>query len=71
MADRDGKMSGELAPCPFCGERRAIVKRSGRWGYFVSCACAAVGPNGASRKEAVERWNARVATVPVQGRLPI
>lgn len=48
-----------LAPCPFCAGRALRVKSSGRWGWFVSCSCAAVGPGAGSRDEAVERWNTR------------
>lgn len=59
----------ELKPCPFCGEQAARVKSSGRWGYFVSCTCAAVGPSSKSRAEAIERWNTRVE--PKQGRLEL
>ena len=50
----------ELKPCPFCGAQNARVKSSGRWGWFVSCQCAAVGPSSESRQEAIERWNTRV-----------
>ena len=50
----------ELKPCPFCGESNARVKHSGRWGWFVSCQCAAVGPSAESREAAVEAWNTRL-----------
>ena len=50
----------------------AKVKHSGRWGWFVSCQCAAVGPSAESRQEAIERWNARLEpSGPVQERLEI
>ena len=52
-------MSDKLMPCPFCGEQNARVKHSGRWGWFVSCQCAAVGPSTESRGAAVEAWNTR------------
>jgi Lar family restriction alleviation protein len=55
--------------CPFCGSDDLRVKSSGRWGWFVSCKCAAVGPSAGSREGAIERWNTRVE--PVQGRLQI
>lgn len=45
--------------CPFCGRRKAEVKHSQRWGYFVSCACTAVGPGRATRIGAIEAWNHR------------
>ena len=54
MATSDG-----LRPCPFCGQQSARVKHSGRWGWFVSCQCAAVGPSAESREAAVEAWNTR------------
>ena len=50
----------ELRPCPFCGGSAQKVKSSGRWGWFVSCACAAVGPSAESKAEAIEAWNRRV-----------
>lgn len=49
----------ELLPCPFCGGVNQTVKHSARWGWFVSCECAAVGPSAANRKQAVEKWNSR------------
>lgn len=49
----------ELKPCPFCASTQQTVKHSGRWGWFVSCECAAVGPSARSKAEAVERWNNR------------
>ena len=55
----DEKMNKELKPCPFCGGTDQRVKSSGRWGWFVSCRCCAVGPSTASREEAVEAWNKR------------
>lgn len=57
----------ELKPCPFCGGIAQKVKSSGRWGWFVSCACAAVGPSSDSREDAIRAWNRR--TEPLQGRL--
>ena len=53
-------MSEELKPCPFCGGNVQKVKSSGRWGWFVSCACAAVGPSADSRDEAIRAWNRRL-----------
>jgi Lar family restriction alleviation protein len=55
--------------CPFCGSDDLRVKSSGRWGWFVSCKCGAVGPSSGSRESAIERWNTRVE--PIQGRLQI
>lgn len=49
----------DLKPCPFCGGRNQRVKSSGRWGYFVSCACCAVGPSAQSREDAIAAWNTR------------
>jgi len=46
--------------CPFCGGNAQKVKSSGRWGWFVSCSCGAVGPSAGSRDEAIELWNRRV-----------
>ena len=45
------------APCPFCGEVRAIA----RWSdWRVSCGgCGALGPTGHPIQLAIERWNAR------------
>lgn len=51
--------SDELKPCPFCGSYKQRVKSSGRWGWFVSCECAAVGPSAESRESAIARWNRR------------
>ena len=56
-----------LLPCPFCGGNQQRVKHSGRWGWFVSCSCAAVGPSSGTREDAVARWNER--REPVQQRL--
>ena len=51
---RDGKEY-----CPFCGNYSAKVKYSGKWGYFVSCRCTAVGPSRKTSQAAVEAWNTR------------
>ena len=59
--------SEELLPCPFCGGNQLRVKHSGRWGWFVSCSCAAVGPSSETRGQAVARWNER--REPAQQRL--
>ena len=48
-----------IKPCPFCGAIGARVKRSGRWGWFVSCQCAAVGPSSETREAAIAAWNRR------------
>lgn len=53
--------------CPFCGRQAAQIKHSPRWGWFVSCACTAVGPGKDSKEGAVKAWNTRVE--PIQGRL--
>lgn len=45
--------------CPFCGKRDAQVKHSPRWGWFVSCRCAAVGPSAGSKQGAIDAWNRR------------
>lgn len=49
---RDGRVH-----CPFCGGYAQTVKFSGRWGYFVSCRCSAVGPSRRTREAAIEAWN--------------
>ena len=49
----------ELKPCPFCGGTEQRVKSSGRWGWFVSCRCCAVGPSATSKDEAIAAWNNR------------
>lgn len=49
----------ELLPCPFCGSAKQTVKHSARWGWFVSCECAAVGPSADNRQSAIDRWNSR------------
>lgn len=59
----------ELLPCPFCGGTEQRVKSSGRWGYFVSCSCCAVGPSAKSKDEAIIAWNCRME--PKQGRLEL
>ncbi len=51
--------ANKLLPCPFCGSGKQTVKHSARWGWFVSCECAAVGPSADSRQLAVDRWNSR------------
>ena len=54
--------------CPFCGRVGAQeVAHSQMWGYFVRCACRAVGPSSGSYQGAVDGWNTRPE--PVQGRL--
>lgn len=55
--------------CPFCGGNKQTPKNSMRWGWFVSCACGAVGPSAATKEEAVKAWNTRQE--PKQGRLDI
>lgn len=60
-------ISDGLLPCPFCGGNQQRVKHSGRWGWFVSCSCAAVGPSSETREQAVARWNER--REPAQQRL--
>lgn len=52
-------MSDRIRPCPFCGGSVQRVKSSGRWGWFVSCQCTAVGPSASTRELAIERWNER------------
>lgn len=60
-------MSDELKSCPFCGGTEQRIKSSGRWGWFVSCSCCAVGPSAKSRDDAVTAWNTRIE--PTQERL--
>lgn len=52
-------MTVKFVPCPFNGCTSQRVKSSGRWGWFVSCACGAVGPSADSREGAIEAWNRR------------
>ena len=54
-----GPNSDQLLPCPFCGGSEQRIKSSGRWGWFVSCSCAAVGPSARNRDEAIIAWNCR------------
>ena len=56
-------------PCPFCGGQALRVKSSARWGWFVSCACHAVGPSSDGREGAIDAWNTR--RPPRQSRLSI
>lgn len=56
-------------PCPFCGGQLLRIKNSGRWGWFVSCSCHAVGPSSNGPDEAVEAWNTRLG--PKQTRLDV
>lgn len=53
------RTSDHIRPCPFCGGSVQRVKNSGRWGWFVSCQCAAVGPSADTRELAIKRWNER------------
>lgn len=55
-------MISGLKPCPFCGGTTQRIKSSGRWGYFVSCSCAAVavGPFAVTKELAIKRWNTRI-----------
>ena len=59
----------QIAACPFCGGHKQTPKNSGRWGWFVSCQCHAVGPNALTKEAAIKAWNTRVE--PKQGRLAI
>ena len=55
-----------MKPCPWCGVAPAEgaheivdVAEVDRDAYAVGCEeCGAIGPVGASREEAVSRWNA-------------
>ena len=49
--DSVNDMESVPKPCPFCGGNQQRVKHSGRWGWFVSCSCAAVGPSSETRDE--------------------
>ena len=46
-------------PCPFCGcDKTFMSDFRGLW--HIRCAnCGAEGPDGATREEAVVRWNRR------------
>lgn len=46
--------------CPFCGGIKLKVKHGTNWGYFVACACKAVGPSAQTPDDAVLRWDHRV-----------
>lgn len=49
----------DLLPCPFCGSHDCTA---GNWrgSELVSCQnCAAEGPVGGTRNEAVKAWNTR------------
>lgn len=48
-----------VSACPFCGGNRQVVKSSSRWGWFISCECAAVGPSALTREDAIRMWNTR------------
>lgn len=51
-------MKPELAPCPFCFGRKAIMAVHAT-GCQVSCTdCNATGPSRPSRKDALIVWNA-------------
>ena len=56
---------GELAPCPFCGERLASVIRGvlNNPDYWVVCChgCRSQGPVAAGSAEAARLWNRRVS----------
>lgn len=61
--------SDHIEPCPFCGGSEQRIKSSRRWGWFVSCSCAAVGPSAGSRDGAIVAWNMR--SEPKQARLEL
>ena len=57
----------DLKPCPFCGNTQIVVKNPYQlWGdpyiaYCTDCFCGAyVGPF-ATKQEAINTWNRRVA----------
>lgn len=50
--------------CPFCGKRDVRMKYSGRWGYFASCRCTAVGPSRRTPEAAWEAWDTRADARP-------
>lgn len=52
----------DLKPCPFCGERAALVADNGP--YLVECVeCRAAGPRAPYPKKAAEFWNRRSTPV--------
>jgi Lar family restriction alleviation protein len=66
------QMTDELKSCPFCGndskdeflisfEYRTIGgdPATAHKVFNVYCSCGSAGPDGDTRKEAVERWNRR------------
>lgn len=61
-----------LAPCPFCGQSEGlrIYGNDIGSGAMVECVepCNALGPDGATRAEAAERWNTRPAPAQVDVR---
>jgi Lar family restriction alleviation protein len=68
--DNETAAKAELKPCPFCGndnkeefaffsEQRSISGKR-RTVYNAACSCGAMGPDGHTKEEAVERWNRRI-----------
>ena len=74
ISERRGKAM-KLKPCPFCKREDAILTDNSidlhadipGWTTrpidFVTCACGARGPAGASEEQAIEKWNSRVGLV--------
>lgn len=60
-------MKRDYEPCPFCGKRKAQVKQSRNWGWFVACQCNATGTPAGSKEGAIANWNRR--PLPEQERL--
>ena len=62
---RFGNHDHRMRPCPFCGDNMPFVKeydslRPGEHFWRVNCQeCWAIGPEGDSSAEAIERWNER------------
>jgi Lar family restriction alleviation protein len=66
-------MSGDLKPCPFCGEKYVTTEfdrgQGDKWGYASCDVCAACGPevrtnydrepDGPWHSEAIAAWNTR------------
>lgn len=60
----DTHPKAEIDPCPYCGQRKAMVTRAEDTLFRVRCpGCQALGPLGMSDGHARSRWNNRILRI--------